>query len=81
MSEKKIKIKLPFFEKKFDFLYNHLTDWAEIFNRKITKQYASNESYPKILLQSEQELRFYEDLKISLVLFLSVFYLMVNNKL
>ena len=42
-----------------------MTDWAEIFYRKTTKQYASNESYPKVLLQLEQELRFYEDLKIS----------------
>ena len=65
MSEKKIKIKLPFFEKKFDFLYNHLTDWAEIFYRKTTKQYASNEPYPKVLLQLGQESWFYEDLKIS----------------
>ena len=65
MSEKKEYNFFAFFEKKFDFLYNHLTEWADIFYRKTTKQYASNESYPKVLLQLGQELWFYEDLKIS----------------
>ena len=50
---------------QFDFLHNHMTDWAEFFYRRTTKQYASNEPYPKVLLQLEQKLWFYEDLKIS----------------
>ena len=56
---------MAFFEKKFNFLCNRLTDKAEIFYRKTTKKDASNESNPKVLLQTRQELWFYEDLKIS----------------
>ena len=43
---------MAFFEKKFNFLCNRLTDKAEIFYRKTTKKDASNESNPKVLLQT-----------------------------
>ena len=72
--------KIAFFEKKFNFLGNRFTDWAEILYRKTTKKYAPNESNPKVLFNLKQELWFYEYLKISWVLFLSDFDLMVNNK-
>ena len=63
---KKEKNYEAFFEKKIDFLNNHLADWAEILDTERTKKLPSNETNPTIFDQLEEQLRFYEDLDISL---------------
>ena len=50
---------------KFNFLGDRSTDWAELLYRKTTKKYASNEFFPKVLLQLKKKLLCYEDLNIS----------------
>ena len=56
----------PFFKKKINFLKNFSADWAEILNSARAKKLPSNETNPTIFDQLEEQLRFYEDLNISL---------------